>query len=170
MTAETAASASFLVRTVAVEHRAIECRRTFDEVRRALASVVPALRPELTQMLARAETDAIARARRGGPQLWLSLERDHGELTAADGLRSKAIQYEIGNPLTAERMTRHVLAAGLYAPLRVILLEDPNGRVLFEYDLPSSLFGQFGDERVTAVGHELDAELDDVLRRAGGLA
>jgi hypothetical protein len=28
------------------------------------------------------------------------------------------MQYEIGNPLTAERMTRHMLAAGLYAPSR----------------------------------------------------
>jgi hypothetical protein len=35
-----------------------------------------------------------------------------------------------------------------------------------EYDQPSSLFGQFGDYRVTTVGHELDAELDSALRRA----
>jgi len=42
-------------------------------------------------------------------------------------LFSKAIQYEIGNPLTAERMTRHVLAAGLYAPLRVYSKNRPEG-------------------------------------------
>jgi hypothetical protein len=34
------------------------------------------------------------------------------------------MQYEIGNPLTAERMTRHVLAAGLYSSLRAMLYED----------------------------------------------
>jgi len=157
------------VRSFAVEHRALNCRRTFDEVRQALRSIVPALRPELSDMLVRADTDAIAVARRDWPKLWLFLERDHGELTAADGLRSRAIQYEIGNPLTAERMTRHVLAAGLYAPLRLLLYEDAEGRVLFEYDLPSSLFGQFGDERVTATGRELDAELEQVLEEAGGL-
>ena len=161
--------ASRVVRTVAVEHCAMECRRSFDEVRQALASIAPPLKPELSDMLVRADTEAIAVARRDWPKLWLFLERDHGALTAADGLSAKAIQYEIGNPLTAERMTRHVLAAGLYAPLRIILLEDADGRVFFEFDLPSSLFGQFGDERVAAVGRELDAELEAVLMQAGGL-
>jgi NADP-dependent 3-hydroxy acid dehydrogenase YdfG len=31
---------------------------------------------------------------------------------------------------------------------------------------PSTLFGQFGDEQITAVGRELDAELERALRRA----
>ena len=66
---------------------------------------------------------------------------------------------------TAERMTRHVFGAGLYAPLRVLLYEEPEG-VFFEYDLPSSLFGQFGDGRVKAVGRELDVELEKALRAA----
>jgi len=43
------------------------------------------------------------------------------------GRANKAVQYEIGNPLTASKMTRHQLAAGLYAPLRVILYEDETG-------------------------------------------
>jgi uncharacterized protein (DUF302 family) len=46
-------------------------------------------------------------------------------------------------------MTRHQLAAALYAPLRAVLYEDADGRGIFEYDKPSPLFGQFGDERVT---------------------
>jgi hypothetical protein len=79
------------------------------------------------------------------------------------------MQYEIGNPLTAESMTRHLLAAGLYAPLRVILYEDAaTRRAIFEYDLPSSLFGQFGDERVAKVGRELDTELESALLAASG--
>jgi hypothetical protein len=56
--------------------------------------------------------------------------------SAADGQTSKAMQYEIGNPLTAE--------------------------------LPSSLFDQFGDERVAKVGQELDAELEAALLAASG--
>ena len=72
----------------------------------------------------------------------------------------------LGTPLTAERMTRHVLAAALYAPLRVVLYEYPSGRGVFEYDLPSSLFGQFGDERVAQVGRELDVELETALQAA----
>jgi hypothetical protein len=67
-----------------------------------------------------------------------------------------AQQYEIGTSLTASKMTRHQLAAALYAPLRVVLFEDANGRGIFEYEKPSSLFGQFGYERVTEVGLDLD--------------
>jgi hypothetical protein len=35
----------------------------------------------------------------------------------------------------------------------------------FEYDKPSSFFGQYGDERVTDVGRYLDVTLDAALRR-----
>ena len=84
------------------------------------------------------------------------------------GLARKAMQYEIGNPLAASRMTQHRMAAALYAPLRVLLYENEAGRAVFEYDRPSSLFGQFGDERVTAVGRELDAKLESVLVKTAG--
>jgi uncharacterized protein (DUF302 family) len=82
------------------------------------------------------------------------------------GHARKAVQYEIGNPLTASKMTRHQLAAGLYAPLRVVLYEDQEGGSVFEYDRPSSLFGQFGDQEVNDVAHGLDVALERALRRA----
>ena len=63
-------------------------------------------------------------------------------------------------------MTRHRLAAGLYAPLRLVLYEDEKGGAVFEYDKPSSLFGQFGDEQVSAVGRGLDVALERALRQA----
>jgi hypothetical protein len=63
-------------------------------------------------------------------------------------------------------MTRYRLPAGLYAPLRVILFEDAQGKGVFEYDKPSSFFGQYGDERVTAVGRYLDTALESILRNA----
>ena len=68
--------------------------------------------------------------------------------------------------VTASKMTRHQLPAALYAPLRVVLFEDEQGRGIFEYDKPSSFFGQYGDERVTEVGRYLDVALEDVLRNA----
>jgi hypothetical protein len=49
-----------------------------------------------------------------------------------------------------------------------MLYEDKSEKAIFEYDLPSSLFGQFSDERITEVGRELDAELETVLQAAGG--
>jgi hypothetical protein len=60
------------------------------------------------------------------------------------------------------------LRASLYAPLPVLLYEDDRGRAVFEDDQPSSLFGQFGVDQVTAVARALDDELNAVLLRAAG--
>jgi hypothetical protein len=66
------------------------------------------------------------------------------------------------------RCSRSPAVLALYAPLRVVLYEDGNGRGIFEYDKPSSFFGQFGDERVTEVGRYLDETLEAALLRAAG--
>jgi uncharacterized protein (DUF302 family) len=58
------------------------------------------------------------------------------------------------------------LPTSLYAPLRVLLYENEDGYAVFEYDRPSSLFGQFADERVTPVARELDDSLERVLVKA----
>jgi hypothetical protein len=82
------------------------------------------------------------------------------------GGRRNALQYDIGKPLTASKMTRYRLPAALYAPLRVVLFEDEHGRGVFEYDKPSSFFGQYDDERVTEVGRYLNSTLETILRNA----
>ena len=40
------------------------------------------------------------------------------------------------------------------------------GHGVFEYDQPSTTFGQFGDEQVTAVARGLDAALTRALTKA----
>jgi uncharacterized protein (DUF302 family) len=60
----------------------------------------------------------------------------------------------------------HELAAGLYAPLRIMLYENEAGTATFEYDRPSTLFGQHGNESVTAVAKELDQKIYDTLIKA----
>ena len=72
----------------------------------------------------------------------------------------------VGNPLIAVEMTRHVIGAGLYAPLRVLIYEAEDGKTRIEYDKPSSLFGQFGDERVSRVAASLDQKLQDLATTA----
>jgi Domain of unknown function DUF302 len=153
---------------VEVVHVTIACGRPFEAVRDSLVKDVPALDPQLIKLLIGANAAEIEERRAAGPKLWLFETRDHGALVAAEGHAKKAIQFEIGNPLTAERMTRHRLAAGLYAPLRIVLYEDEQGPAVFEYDLPSSLLSQFGDERVAQTGRELDEELKQVPMAAAG--
>ena len=154
--------------TIQVEHVRIEAAKPFAEVKAALEEFVPLLDPVIPEALRQGDIGRAKEALQRGPELAIFSARDHGGLLRIVGLARKAVQYEIGNPLTASRMTQHQLRASLYAPLRVLLYENKAGRAVFEYDRPSSLFGQFGDERVTAVGCELDAKLESVLVKAAG--
>jgi uncharacterized protein (DUF302 family) len=63
-------------------------------------------------------------------------------------------------------MTQHDIRAGLYAPLRVLLYENDEGKTCVEYDKPSSLFGQFGNAKVTAAATMLDRKLEQLVAKA----
>jgi uncharacterized protein (DUF302 family) len=152
--------------TIAVEHIRISSGRPFAEVRQKLEGTVPRLDTGIAEVLRSGDQQRAKDYEDNGPRLSIFEERDHGSLLQIAGKRRNAVQYEIGNPLTASKMTRHQLPAALYAPLRVVLFEDEQGRGIFEYDRPSSFFGQYGDERVTEVGRYLDATLEAVLRNA----
>jgi uncharacterized protein (DUF302 family) len=155
-------------RTVHVEHVKIESSKPFAAVKAALEELVPPLNPAIPEALRLGDIGRAKEALQRGPELAIFSARDHGGLLRIAGLVRKAVQYEIGNPLTASRMTQHELPAALYAPLRVLLHENEDGHAVFEHDRPSSLFGQFGDELVTAVARELDTSLEGVLVKAAG--
>ena len=163
---EAIARASVTSRTIAVEHIRISSGRSFAEVRRKLEATVPRLDTGIAEALGAGDQKRAKDYEQNGPKLSIFGERDHGALLQIAGGRRNALQYDIGNPLTASKMTRRQLPAALYAPLRVVLFEDDHGRGVFEYDKPSSFFGQYGDERVTEVGLYLDAALETVLRNA----
>jgi hypothetical protein len=151
---------------IAVEHVRIESVKSFADVRTALERTVPHLNPSLVTALGEGDVERAAREKMEGPELSIFLVRDHGALLKIAGKARNALQYDIGNPITVSLMTRYRLAAALYAPIRVVLYENDAGHGVFEYDQPSTTFGQFGDERVTAVARGLDAALTRALTRA----
>ncbi|MFZ6648608.1 DUF302 domain-containing protein [Undibacterium sp. TJN25] len=153
-------------KSLTIQHMTITSNRAFAIVRQALEEVLPTLDTTIIDSLRKGDQARAQEYDDKGPRLSIFGERNHGALLEIVGLPRYAIQYEIGNPLTASKMTRHQLGAALYAPLRVLLREDDEGNGVFEYDLPSSFFGQFGDEQVTAVGRMLDEYLDAALSKA----
>lgn len=161
-------SASMSRQTIEVSHVVIESAKPFAEVRASLEALIHPLDPEIAALLADGVTDRLKQRLEAAPELSIFLSRDHGALLGIYGQAQRAIQYEIGNPLTASKMTRNGLAAALYAPLRVVLYEKDDGGSRFEYDLPSSLFGQFGDERTIDVARGLDVALGRALSSAAG--
>jgi hypothetical protein len=158
--------ATFASKTITVEHIRISSERSFAEARLRLEDVLPKLDVSIAEVLRTGDQKRAKDYEEKGPRLSIFEKRDHGALLQIFGGKRNALQYEIGNPLTASTMTRYELSAALYAPLRVVLFEDEQGRGVFEYDKPSSFFGQYGDERVAEVGHYLDVALEGALRKA----
>src|SRR5262249_36012498 len=92
---------------------------------------------------------------------------DHGALLRLVGqVRKKASQNLVGKLVFAVQVTQHDISAGLYAPLRVLIYENDQGKTCIEYDRPSSLFGQFGNAKVTAVATMLDQKLEQLVAKA----
>ena len=160
------ASTAHSTRSISVEHVTIGSGETFENVRVKLETLLPRLDDGIFILLQNGESDRARRELEAGPPLSIFGQRDHGTLLSIAGLKRRALQYDIGNPLTASKMTRHQLSAGLYAPIRVLLREDGDGMVAFEYDRPASVFGQFGDGEVDAVAQQLDRDLQAVLEAA----
>lgn len=161
-------SPSMSRRAIEVIHVVIESQKPAAHVRISLEALIPPLDEEISLLLSDGVTDRLKQRLEAAPELSIFLKRDHGVLAGIYGKVRNAVQYEIGNPLTASRMTRYRLAAGLYAPLRVIVYEKADGGSRIEYDLPSSLFGQFGDDRVADVARGLDIALARALSVAAG--
>jgi uncharacterized protein (DUF302 family) len=153
-----------------VDHVRLATDRPFEEVARAFERQLGRFDPDVARALAggggaegiRARIEALA----GPSGLMLFAAYDHGELLRLAGQQRKAVQYVVGNPLFALRMTQHDVRAGLYAPLRVLLYENEEGKTCLEYDRPSSLFGQFGDDRIAPTAAMLDRKLEALVATA----
>jgi uncharacterized protein (DUF302 family) len=150
-----------------VEHVRLESDKPFEEVanafERQLGKFDPDVRKAATEGgdvdAAKAKIAAMA----GSSGFMMFGTQDHGALLRLAGQERKAIQYVVGNPIFALQMTQHDIRASLYAPLRVLIYENEAGKTCVEYDKPSSLFGQFGNEEVSAVAVMLDKKLEALV-------
>src|ERR1700733_8113440 len=97
--------------TIAVEHIRIESTKSFADVRAALEKSLPRLDASLLRALGEADHERVSREKNEGPALSIFQVRDHGVLLRSAGQSRNALQYDIGNPITASLMTRHQLAA-----------------------------------------------------------
>src|ERR1700722_6303600 len=124
--------------TITVEHVRIESAKSFADVRAALERILPRLDPSLVKALGEGDVERVSQEEKQGSELSIFLVRDHGALLKIAGEARNALQYDIGNPITASLMTRHRLAAAPLAPIRVVLYENDDGHGIFEYDQPST--------------------------------
>lgn len=156
-------SVSITRHALTVEHVTLTSPKPFLETAAALERQIPHVDDGIWERLENGEAASVRKELEAGGPLFIFMKRDHGSTDQMIDYRRNCFQYEIGNPLTASKMTSKVLAAGQYAPLRVVLYEGSGGGSVFEYDLPSKQFGQYGNAEVTAIGFELDTEIYKAL-------
>jgi uncharacterized protein (DUF302 family) len=155
---------------ITVDHVRRTTDKPFVDVTTAFERQLGRFEPGVYQALAAGGDAEGARARieaMAGPSgFMLFATHNHGALLRLAGQKRKAVQYVVGNPLFALQMTQHDIRAGLYAPLRVLIYENEEGKTCVEYDRPSSLFGQFGDDRISPTAAMLDRKLEALVAAA----
>jgi len=154
--------------TIEVRHISLKIDADFEDFTKNLERLLGRFDDAMYQGL---ETDPATVQKRlekaaGKEGLMLFTVREHGKLLNLLGTPKKAKQFALGNPLVAITMTGHDIRAGLYAPLRMFVYEDEDHATRVEYDLPSSLFGQFDNPEVTAVARSLDMKLANLIKKA----
>ena len=153
-----------------VDHVRLTTEKPFEEVARAFERQLGRFEPGVYQALAAGGDAEGARAKieaMAGPSgFMLFATHNHGALLRLAGQKRKAVQYVVGNPLFALQMTQHDIRASLYAPLRVLIYENDEGKTCVEYDRPSSVFGQFDDDRIAPTAAMLDRKLEALVSAA----
>ena len=93
-------------------------------------------------------------------------EVNQGQMLSMTGLSLKATLFLVGNPTVGKQVFEQEHAAGLYIPLRVFVYVDAGGKTFVSYDRPSSLLGQFGNDKVSMVAKMLDEKLEGLATMA----
>ena len=155
---------------ISVDHVRLTTDKPFGDVTKAFEQQVGRFDPDVYMALAEGGNAEGAKAKieaMAGPSgFMLFATHNHGALLRLAGQKRKAIQYIVGNPLFAFQMTQHDIRASLYAPLRVLIYENDEGKTCVEYDKPSSLFGQFGNDRISPTAAMLDRKLEALVAAA----
>ncbi|WP_233838547.1 DUF302 domain-containing protein [Paraburkholderia sp. ZP32-5] len=157
------------IRDVAVKHVIVTTPKKYADVREFIETKLGRFDQSMRDMLKNGQVDQLRdSATRIIQNYGLSIHyiAYHGKLLALNGPTRNLVAYYIGDLLSASKMTRVVPAAGLYAPLRVVVYENDSGGTTIEYDQPSTLFGQFRNPTTTEMGVNLDGRMDKLIHDA----
>jgi len=114
----------------------------------------------------REQIEKIVNGIRGQSDFLYFLELNHHRwLSVYEGKSHPAIVvYTIGNPLIAQTIVKHDTRAALNIPLRLLIVEDPEGRkTRIMYHLPSSVMVLVDDPNIRGAARALDLKLENLL-------
>ncbi len=91
---------------------------------------------------------------------------DQGKMLSMTGLSLKATLFLVGNPNVGKQLFHENHGVGLYVPLRLFVYADESGKTHIAYDKPSSLLGQFENQKVSMVAQMLDEKIHGLATMA----
>jgi uncharacterized protein (DUF302 family) len=92
---------------------------------------------------------------------------DHGEVLQKENgtAEPRILRIVAGNPLIMKEMVKHVVDAGSYAPITILVEERPDS-VRISYDRMASYLAPYGNDDALKVARELDAKVEKILTAA----
>lgn len=91
---------------------------------------------------------------------------DQGKILSMTGLKLRSKLFLVGNPTVGKKIFSQDQAVGLYVPFRLSVYSDGQGKTYVEYDKPSSILSQFGNETIDMVGKMLDEKINGLATMA----
>ena len=156
-----------------VEHVVVQSTCSYEEVKAALEERMGVLEntDELGRRLAAThpsldEVRKIVEERLGSSGFSIFSRVEQGQLLSLLGNPRKAIQYAIGNPLLAIQMIALVPEVALYAPLRLTVYENDEGKTVVAYDRFSSLLAQYQHPEIVRVAGLVEQKLEALVTEA----
>jgi len=118
------------------------------------------------------EFSELVRQAQGSAGLFRFWHLDDDHVLALDPQAGQAgrrlVRLIAGNPVTMGQMTRHLPAAGAYAPVTILIQELPGGRTQVAYDTVASAIAPYADAAASQVAQQLDTDVLILLRHATG--
>jgi uncharacterized protein (DUF302 family) len=167
LTASTSEGLEMTSAPLPVEHIVIKTMKPYPEVKAGIDKL-GRLDESVRALLTKNDIEGLRAALKqiaGEDGLAIHYVALHGDLLALKGERRPLTAYYIGNVLSAVEMTHVNPAAGLYAPLRVVVYANGQGGTTMEYDRPTSMFGQFKNAEIDAMAKSLDQRLLTFLKK-----
>ena len=161
-----------ITRQINVERWNLVSARPFAEVVAAIEKAIghPDMRKFGMDIAAAHSWEELERVVQGatrGSDFLLFARFDLGEVLKKDrGARAHPmVRLVVGNPLIMKKMAEHVPDAGSYAPVTILVDERADG-VHISYDRMASYLAPYENAAVLAVAKDLDAKVEDLLRKA----
>jgi len=79
--------------------------------------------------------------------------------------KPRILRIVAGNPLIMKEMVKHVVDAGSYAPVTILIEERPDS-VRISYDRMASYLAPYGNSDALKVARDLDAKVERILTAA----